>query len=860
MNRIRGNRAPWRGSSLAIAAAAALGVGSLVGSTLFESSVGSAAVQAQLDATCATDSGVTLYVTDGTAERRAVDAAAATGHTEAPIVGTQTPLVGFDVADADPSRHGRMSLLSRQGQFDDLGVDAPGAGDVLLPDWYVGDGTVVVGESVEIDLGDRVRVLNDDGQLDWIDLSALGPVALTVSGTYPAIPTRPEPSFWCGLRDQLRPSAQGDLPPPIGLVSDATMSALPTALATTTVEIRPDAAGLTIDRGAALESDLAAIVGTTYADRSEQIDVTKAQNDAVRSLHTLVARARSSAAYVHHTVLPVQLAGLLASIGLMVAAAALVVRERRSDLTLRAIRGCGPWQMTRSVAVPLAAATAAGTALGAIGAWALVVRFGPSPSVDSSAFARAAIIGTLGAAMLLGVSMAIVARRSSDLVDATPRTRRTVFGPELIVVALAVASYLRLDEVGGARRVGQDVVGGDVLAQAFPLLAALAAVAIAVRPTSWLLRHLRGRSRSLPTPIHMGWSRFVAEPALSVLLIASTSLAVSFAVQATSLATTFQQSLDDKAGLFVGADLVIDVVDEPGAVADLGAAATVTSRASIAGVDVLGVDADTFAAVAFWRADASPNSLPALLDQLRTTGGDGTPAIVVGDEPVSNDIDLRGHVLTIDPVAHLDFFPTYATGKTLIVVERSALQALGRSATEVWVRDPTDDAVDRLVGSGTRVRFADTPAEVFGVTDFLLTRWGYWPYLALGVVMAGATVVAQTLTFGTRKRAREQAYVLSRPMGMRLGQHGLAAAIETSLPLVVGIVYGVVIGVGATRLAADRLDSLRRAQPPVAMHVDTAAIGVAAIGTVGLIVAFTLVATVSLRRTDPMRTMRALTQ
>lgn len=855
----------WSGSSVAVAASVALGVGSLAGATWFESSVGSAALQAQLAATCATDVGVTVYVTDDAAAQELLDAVAVIDHTRAPIEMTEPPHVSLSVIGDDTGSSTSMWVLWRAGQFDELGIEPSADDEVLLPDWYVDGGAVEVGDVVEFDLGDRIRVLDDDGQLAWLDLAGVPPIALTVAGTYPGIPTRPEPSFWCGLRDRLRPDAQGDLPPPIGLVTADAFEAFPEGTTFTGFEVRPDPASLTIERADTLRTELGALVAGAVADRSTPEQAQALAADAVRPLGTLVARATSSEAYVHHTVLPVQLAGMLAAIGLMVAAATLVVRERRGELRLQAIRGCSRWTMAGSVAPGLFAASLAGAVVGTAGSWLLVTRLGPSPLIDRSAIVAGLAAGTAGLVALTGVSVVVVMRRSARLVDAPPVRHRRIYGPEVLVVVLAALSYVRLDDVGGARRVGQDVVGGDLLAQAFPLLAALAAVAIALRPASWALRRLRGRSGRLPTPLHLGWSRFTAEPALSVLLIASTSLAVAFAVQATSLATTFERSLDDKARLFIGADLVIDVVDEPGPTEGLGAAATVVSRASIPGIDVLGVDPATFADTAFWRDDASSSSLAELMDELRTdsdatTGSETVPAIVVGGELEDAAIALRGGDLMIEPAARADFFPSYSTGKTLVVVDRAALQALGRSTTQVWIDEPVTDAVDRLVADGTRVRFVDEPAEVFGVTDFLLTRWGYWPYVALGAVMAAATVVAQVLTFTARRRARQQAYVLSRPMGVSLGSHSLAAGIETALPLVTGIIYGVMVGVVATHLAASRLDSLRRTQPPVAVHVDVATIVVATGASILLVALFATVGAITLRRTDPMSTMRAMTE
>ena len=100
-----------------------------------------------------------------------------------------------------------------------------------------------------------------------------------------------------------------------------------------------------------------------------------------------------------------------------------------------------------------------------------------------------------------GVAMTLSARS----VDSRPRHHWLRWVPwELAVVALAIASYRRLDRAGGVRLVGSQAQGGDLLAQAFPLLALGAVLVVLARPLRWLLRRSRARGGGLAVPLLIG--------------------------------------------------------------------------------------------------------------------------------------------------------------------------------------------------------------------------------------------------------------------------------------------------------------------------------------------------------------------
>ena len=115
---------------------------------------------------------------------------------------------------------------------------------------------------------------------------------------------------------------------------------------------------------------------------------------------------------------------------------------------------------------------------------------------------------------------------SARSVDSRPRHHWLRWVPwELAVVALAIASYRRLDRAGGVRLVGVEAQGGDLLAQAFPLLALGAVLVVLARPLRWLLADPHAW-RGLPVPLLIGVRRLSADAGVTVLAALAVGLVI----------------------------------------------------------------------------------------------------------------------------------------------------------------------------------------------------------------------------------------------------------------------------------------------------------------------------------------------
>ena len=134
--------------------------------------------------------------------------------------------------------------------------------------------------------------------------------------------------------------------------------------------------------------------------------------------------------------------------------------------------GVSPVAVGARVGAGAAPAVALGVAAGFSSALLGVIALGPTPEIEPDplrAALLACLVGALAGTVVVGGVATTLSARS---VDSRPRHHWLRWVPwELAVVALAIASYARLDRAGGVRLVGSQAQGGDLLAQAFPLLA-----------------------------------------------------------------------------------------------------------------------------------------------------------------------------------------------------------------------------------------------------------------------------------------------------------------------------------------------------------------------------------------------------
>ncbi len=846
-----GERGGW-GARAGIATAAILLATSLAGTPLYVSASGSEAIQQQLALTCGFDSGLVLglpLISDRQVSLGEIDALVAdVPHLDAPILN----MVTNTVADTALGKR-RINLLVRQGGEQQVTphVTPLALNEIAVPD--------IAFTRLGLQVGDHMTATDING----------APVDILIGQRFDSLPFLPEPSFWCGYKELLRPTSQGDPPPAWGLVTPETMLSFGGRFGTF-LEYRVQDRPFTLKEATDLNRD--------YERVAKEYSLTfGSQNVANPSeLPVLLQRANSLASAVDKSIAGVRLAGIVAAIVVLLASAVMLAQERRRELRLLALRGVAPWRSATRLLPVVGIPIVVGSLVGFWMAFAGVRLFGPTPEVERAAVIRAVIsvaVATVIAVVIVAGATAIVGDR---FVDAGARRRRMTFVPfELIVVALAFWSYRHLDDVGGLRMFGTQARGGDLLAQAFPLFGVIAVVAVAARVVRWLARWLRLTGRRLPQSIRLGWRRAVVQPGLTAAMVGAVALACGCYTVSTMLSASSQQQLEDKAQTFVGADASLTVFEHLDLPPSLAGTATqvvrIEGRAKIDGAlsnepfEILGVDRATFARVVRMRADAAGKSLDDLLASIAPTElGDPLPAILVSTASPGETFEfttVQGRpVAVIRPVSTATWFPGFQNGRSFAIVDADALVNAPREIAisfrrQVWLRDPPADAVTQITDTGARVGAITRASGVFDVASYSAQRWSYEPLTALGALFAVVVVTMQLLVLEARRDSRRMSHVVLSRMGFRTRALWLSAVVEVGLPLVLGAIIGVAAGRFSSGAAMRHLDTLPKLKPPTRLVAPIGSfIGLAVVLAITVVV----LAAMAVRSTLRGRTMEVM--
>ncbi|HEX3088444.1 MAG TPA: hypothetical protein VHQ23_07290 [Ilumatobacteraceae bacterium] len=840
-----------------MAAIVALGSACLAGSPLYLSSVATAAVHSELGHICLAD--VSLQIPMGGAQPDTISslenlASKFSAHTDPSVLTRIAESVQVDLGQPDVKPF-RVNLLYRDDQENNLlRPMQPLTGDdqVLAPEW--------MNPPAGTKPGDVLHLFTEDSQGD-VDFQQ----EVHVADTYPLVPTRPESSYWCGLRSYFRsPGSDPADPPTPALFTTSRALRVAQVFRIALWEVRPKVDGLSRHDAAVLADHFDEVVAD--ADRLVDIDEHLRGRTVVDGgpLRLVVKHAGASAAVVAGTMAPVRLVALLSSVALLGAATALLARERQRELRLRLLKGQSPRSLGLRVARSAVSAVVVGTLAGGLLAVLAVRYLGPASEFETAAVREALIYTLIGSVVAFFVIAFVAAARARTFVDARLRHRSWVrLVPwELIPVAAAIAAFSRLDRIGGIQQVGAVASHADFWAQCFPLLAIIAPLALLARPSIALLRHWRLAGKRLPPSALTGLRRSLAEPGVTVAVLLATALAAGSFTVARLLTDSTSVLLAEKAAVYLGSDLTMTTPEIVALPPPFDAHGTVVARAQghsgAQSVDLLGVDRATFANAVHWRDDASDKSLDELLTDITPTASGPIPAIVVGGSLDDTHLEsLIRHPMDIDPVASARWFPGFRNGAVLVVIDRDTLAASGFTpATEILLRDPPPDAFARLSDSGLVVRNPHDPTLVFNVTSFLTVHWAYATLSILGVLIGIVVLLAQLLVLDARRQTRQAAHVLTTRMGLSSGGEAIGLVAELGPALVIGATLGVVIGWLVTRVSIARLDSLRHLAPPARVVAHAAAGAPVLVGVLGSLAILVIVGFVMIKRTRPMEVMR----
>jgi hypothetical protein len=823
-------------SLVPVASAMALLAFCVAGARLYGSSAGSAAFASQIDETCRSDSAMSLPLPLGAAHQDDVDAiAAGLVNVDAPRRGNVTE-IRVPVASG-PDR--RVTLIHLDDVESDLTLRPLGRNEIALSRTNLSELALAVGDTLPTTSG----------------------APLTVTQSFDDVPNAPVPDFWCGWPELFELTAGGDPPPPSAIASPDTISAFG---AFTFDEYRVTHEPLTIAEARDTVASFDAAEDAWNARFAAQFGRLRPNE-----MQRVVQRAVAVTDTVERSLAPVLLTAIVAVSVVLGAAAVLLARARRRELRLFAVRGLPPWRIATGVAGGLSIALAVGAAIGAGLAHVAVRAAGPSSLLEPAAVSRGAI--TVAGAVVAAVPTvaAVVGIVADRYVDRSARRFGVTAAVAIVLVglvALTVVAFRRLDRDGGIRTFGVESRGGSLLSLGFPLFAVLAMVAVAAAAVVVAVRPLRMSGRRLHRSLRLGWRRVVLEAAPLGAIVAAVALAAGCLTTANALADAAKRQLDEKAAVYVGADLAVTVFDDPAIPADWAGAtslaATCRGRADGRSFELLGIDPARFAEVAALRADASDRSLRELVAAIDVSPtARPAPAIAVGTDAAVGDlvsIEPPGSadILQLEVVEVIPFFPFKSSGAAMFVVDRDVVgNAVPFPVDVLFVRDPPDGAVADLQARGVRTGVVRDARAAFDGSAYSALRWAYAPLAVLGLLFAVVALALQLLVVAARATARRATHAIMRRTGFGTRDLLAASFVETGIPLAIGTALGVSASALAGSLAVGRLDPMPSLQPPTLFETPWATVIAVALAVPVWAVAIAALITWTTVRSDPMEVL-----
>jgi hypothetical protein len=538
------------------------------------------------------------------------------------------------------------------------------------------------------------------------------------------------------------------------------------------------------------------------------------------------------------------------ALGLLAVGASTVVggRRRLARARLWAARGVGPGRLGLRMAAMSLPALAGGVTAGWGLAVFLVDRLGPGGGMHQTAIGdtlwRSVLAGVL--ALLVVAVVGTVAAASAGRSSAAPRRLPPV--AETTAAILAAVAAWQVRDSGRAVVVAPDgTVAIDLLALALPLLLLVALAGFGARLLRLLLR-VAGRRRGPRAPSWYLASRRLraVSPAVTG-LVALAATAAGILVFAATISESATATIDEKAGLMVGADAslrlpraeatrqALDLDELPGRKTYLVRAeeALLADRAD---VDVLAVDPGTFADVAHVPDGMTRAEVEGLLSRLAPSGDGPLPAALAGTSlPALPSgalaVEVTGYAFEVDVVERLVAFPGMVADRPLLVVadpdalspEDPAMVARVASLTDplMWVDGVLDLDHEAWVQAMWNAGISDHHTLVLASElrdDPTLEPLGWtFAYLRAQAVAVGLLgLLALLASFVTTQRQRALSTAMAARMRLGVGSRTAAQAVELVCLLGATLALGGGAGLLAARTVLDQYDPLPAlALPPL---------------------------------------------
>jgi hypothetical protein len=774
---------------------------------------------------------------------------------------------------------GPVQLMSRTDAEEHVDITAGGPSDdgVLVPQ--------KVADAAGVGPGDRLVTLDDDG----------GTLTVLVSGVY-ADPVAPLDPYWDAHRYMFLPLPDlesGELvyPPPVLLARTDL------ALASTN-SIGEDLFlewFLPIDSGTVLVGEAHAGVDRVERLQALMADPESAVTALVRdegferpaprsALPTVLETVDRTVALVSPPVRAVGVGGGAAALVLIGAWAGQRARRREDELRFLAARGLSPARggldAVRESLVPVLAGTAIGGTVG----WLLVRELGPSSDLPPSVVTTSLVVLAAGALTALVAVGVITAVRVARLDDVGSGQTAHLLGrvPWLAVTAAvtvitAVPLLTRDADAGGGVGIATLVV---------PLLVTVVVAGLVTAVLPRIGRRADARLRGLSPGVFLALRRVLAGHGAARLVVVTTALSLALVVFAGALADSTDRTIESKASVATGSDVIFALAGGSRADGALPAGSMVVGverdtqlLPGDIGTDVLVVHPEQVSGVVRWDDAFSDRPLDDLMAALSGYDGDRVPVILAGPVPdavlEATDgeltLDFTYYSMPVEVVGRADAFPGQGSRDPLLVADwdryAAALVDANRDADlilsrEVWARGEQGEVVDQMNAAGyarqlgtevhTSAEFADRP-------ELIAQTWALSYLRAIALAAAVLGLVGMAMHALAQQRRRTVAALLLSRMGLRRRSADASSGLEIGLLAALAGLVAVGVALPVSTLVLRLLDPVPTLQPAPLFAVPWTSIAVVAAGVVLVTAAAAVLVGRSARRATGGQVMRDAT-
>jgi putative ABC transport system permease protein len=759
------------------------------------------------------------------------------------VAGIKGPILSISPAD-DPSRSRPGTLFAGTDVLAHVevlaGREGPG---VWLPD--------IVARPLHLEPGDRIALAYQPGATS---------VEVPVDGIYRSLSLRERSGYWLQWDREIYPNTdplcrRSDCPPPppfvlvdrdqlfrlseaIGRHAESFSFSWTAPLASNT--------RLSLDQARALEGFVARFEADIEDPSTELGRLLECCGMPFSGIGVFDKRETSFSSRIGEVVTEVdrriaavQAPGrLLEVVGIIVAlvvvglAGAFAFATRKTEANLLFARGMSPLAAGAKASIESFLPCLLGAMVGIALAFGLVRGFGPDGPVASSAVAdavRVVVLALVASVILVGaVSAAAFPRRLERRASRLGVLARVPW--ELLLLAFALFCLRRLKAEGSIVGTSEIRLPSGYLVL-FPISFVAGAALLGARALVGAARAGRARSGGLRPSSFLAVHRLAGRPGLSTLLVATCALCLGAFVYGQTVVRSLGTTVDAKAKLFVGSDVQARVNLDTPVPEGFPLPVTRVTRAPAAGTlspggerfDLLGIDPETFASVAYWDEGFSDAALDQLVRPLSHADGTGMPVVFVGSGDPPTSLELEGRTIPVGVVGRASAFPGVTSDHPLVVASAEEIASAfagtfnpladPNASTQLWIKGDPREALRAIAGLVFRPSLVLTAEEV---TDIPYIAAIITTFVVLNVMalVAGTLVIIMMLMYlQARQRNESVSFALSLRMGMSEASHRRALTKELGAMLGCSYVIGLGLALWAAVLLIPLLDPLSSIPP-----------------------------------------------